>query len=232
MDATAKVASIRIPPAIENFIRNSRCGEPPLSGHLASFVRLAAVAFRKLSRGWREGGGDALEFTWRRCTVPILLGRRFSGSRASHPRAFLRFFAPNPKIPRILSSLRRKLPFYDPKTRNVILENPFSQSPESRSRMEKIWSDERIRDQQFSFSFFPLSSPLSNFQDRNCSWTRIKSISSESRWRPSTGNRESRTVARAGTERDARLSAARSRRRHPFSAPSRSLPRHFSPART
>lgn len=44
-----------------------------VSGHLASFVRLAAVAFRKLSRGWREGGGDALEFTWRRCTVPILL---------------------------------------------------------------------------------------------------------------------------------------------------------------
>lgn len=84
-----------------------------LSGHLASF---AADAFRKLSRGKVEGRRRRFRIhvaaLHGSTAVPILLGRRFSGSRVSHPRAFLRFFAPNPKILRFLSSLRRKLPFY------------------------------------------------------------------------------------------------------------------------
>lgn len=207
-----------------------------ISGHLASF---AADAFRKLSRGWRGGGGDALEFTWRRCTAPPPAStvppprRRFSGSRASHPRAFLRFFAPNPKIPRILSSLRRKFPFCDPKNQK---RDPreylflFYPNPPVKWKKYRRTNNDRNTINNFSLSRLTVLS-FSTLQDRNCSWTRIKSISSESRWRPSTGNRESRTVARTGTERDARLSAARSRQRHPFSAPSRSLPRHFSPAR-
>lgn len=89
-----------------NFIRNSRRRDPRAFGHLASFVRLAVGAFRKLSRG---GKGEVLGWGRRRRRFRIHVMARtapppttalppghFSDSRASHPRA-ISFLCPKSK---------------------------------------------------------------------------------------------------------------------------------------
>lgn len=153
---------------------------------------------------WREGG-DALEFTWRRCTAPPPFRSSSDDvSAAPVPRICERFSASLLQIQRFPGFFHLSAVNCDLRSKNQ--KRDPRESFFTILVVEKISSNERIISIKIFLFLSPrnvlvLSLSLPTSKIENCSWTRIKSISSESRWRPSTGNRESRTVARTGTER-------------------------------